>query len=304
MIGDELVMDLTREQGWGRESQVQPPLKIWALFFGVTDIYAGNLPAFRLVNRRARDTEEPTRPAVLHHHNVTIEIAGATGSRPAILRMIQTGRYEYEYIVYRPEMSNFAVLDSLLEEVPNPFRSGNERRWFIAPARVPRRGTQRWTVSRADLRARVREGLRRLAEEDEIAAARNALAELAGQRSEGQGYESYAPRRKAIEDHAMAKAISHYRRQGWAVTDVSSRRSYDLLCRKRGSRLHVEVKGTTSSGAAVLLTRNEVQHAEGAYPDVALFIVAGIRVTGGEAPRASGGRIYRYEPWDISTGTL
>src|SRR4051812_21593643 len=107
-------MALTWEQGRGRETQVQPPLQVWRQFFGVSNIY-GKLPSFRLVNRRARDTEEPTRPAVLHHHNVTIEIAGAVAPRPAILRMIQTGRSEYEYIVYRPGMSNFGIYDGLLK---------------------------------------------------------------------------------------------------------------------------------------------------------------------------------------------
>jgi hypothetical protein len=150
----------------------------------------------------------------------------------------------------------------------------------------------------------IRTKLRALAEDDEITSARNALAELAGERSEGQGYESFAPRRKAIEDHAMAKAIAHYQRRGWTVTDVSARRSYDLRCTRGKELLHVEVKGTTSQGEAVLLTRNEVEHARGAYPQVALFVVAGIRVMPGDPPRATGGRAFKLEPWDIDRGEL
>jgi Domain of unknown function (DUF3883) len=298
VIGDQLVMQLTWEQGRGRETQVQPPLDIWRQYFGVTDIYATPLPSFRLINQRARDIEEPTRPAVLHHHNVTIEIAGAVAPRPAIIRMLQTGPHEFEYIVYRPRMSNFRIFDSLLREVPNPFRTSG-RRWFIAPE-VP---TDEWPLSSAQLNRLVRERLRDLAEEDEITAARSVLAELAGQRSEGQGYESHDPRRKAIEDHAMKKAIAHYRKQGWTVVDVSAKRSYDLLCKRGRQRLHVEVKGTTSAGESVLLTKNEVQHARGTYPHVALYVVAGIRV-GGDPPRASGGRASRHEPWNIEEGEL
>jgi hypothetical protein len=303
MIGDQLVMQLTWEQGRGRETQVQPPLEVWRQFFGVGDIYARRLPSFRLINRRAKDTEEPTRPAVLHHHNVTIEIAGAVAPRPAIIRMVQTGRHEFEYIVYRPGMSNFVVHDALLDAIPNPFRSGQSRRWFISRAR-PRRSETEWPLGASDLERTIRTRLRELAEDDEITSARNALAELAGERSEGQGYESFAPRRKAIEDHAMSKAIQYYTRQGWTVTNVSARRSYDLRCTRGRQRLHVEVKGTTSDGVAVLLTRNEVEHARGAYPHVALFVVAQIRVARGNPPQASGGRVFRQEPWDIEQGQL
>lgn len=300
MIGDQLVMDLMWEQGRGRETQVQPPLEVWRQFFGVGDIYASPLPAFRLINRRAMDIEEPTRPAVLHHHNVTIEIAGAVAPRPAIIRMVQTERHGYEYIVYRPGMSNFAVHDALLDEIPNPFRTGRERRWFISR----RHASPEWPLGAAELEQTIRRRLRDLAKEDEITSARNALAELAGERSEGQGYESFAPRRKAIEDHAMRKATEYYTRQGWTVTDVSARRSYDLRCTRGQELLHVEVKGTTSRGNAVLLTRNEVEHARGAYPNVALFVVAEIRVAPGDPPRASGGRTFRHEPWDITEGQL
>jgi hypothetical protein len=249
------------------------------------------------------DIEEPTRPAVLHDHNVTVEIAGAVAPRPAIIRMVQTGRYEYEYIVYRPGMSNFAVHSRLLDETPNPFRTGRERRWFISRSR-PRRTEPEWPLGASDLEQTIRRRLRDLAEEDEITSARNALAELAGERSEGQGYESFAPRRKAIEDHAMRKATQYYTRQGWTVADVSARRSYDLRCTRGRELLHVEVKGTTSPGDAVLLTRNEVEHARGAYPNIALFVVAEVRVAPGDPPRASGGRVFRHEPWDINQGQL
>lgn len=291
-------MELTWEQGRGREKQVQPPLEIWRRYFGVADIH-GTLPTYRLVNRRALDSSEPRRPAVLHDHNLTIEIAGAVAPRPAILRLVQIARDAYEYIVYRPGMSNYAVFDSLLDEVENPYRAGNERRWFIARRTA---GTE-WPLNAAELDRRVRASLRAMAEDDEITAARSVLAELAGERSEGQGYESFTESRKAIEDHAMQKASTYYERRGWRVTDVSARRSYDLLCKRGNEVLHVEVKGTTSRGEKVLLTRNEVEHAEGTFPHVALFIVAGIRVTG-TPPRASGGRSRNIEPWNVSSGEL
>lgn len=296
-------MELTWEQGRGRETQVQPPLDVWRRYFGVPDIYARRLPSFRLINRRAVEVEEPTRPAVLHHHNVTIEIAGAVAPRPAIIRFVQTSRNEYEYIVYRPGMSNFTVYDRLLDEIKNPFRSGRERRWFVARRSIGRSKGE--SVPRSyDLDRLVRTRLLELADEDEITYARNALAELAGASSEGQGYENFSKRRKAIEAHAMGKAINYYMRHGWTVTDVSRRRSYDLHCTRGQQILHVEVKGTASRGDIVLLTRNEVEHARGAYPSVALFVVAGIRISRGDHPHAAGGRVLRSEPWDIRTGEL
>ncbi|MDQ2631116.1 MAG: DUF3883 domain-containing protein [Actinomycetota bacterium] len=290
-------MDLTWEQGRGRETQVQPPLEVWRQFFGVPDIY-GTLPSFSLVNRRALDSDEPVRPAVLHDHNATIEIAGAIGPRPAILRMVQMATGEYEYIVYRPGMTNFDVFDSLLDEVENPLQRG-QRRWFIAP----KHRRDGWPLVAAELQEGVRERIAERAREDEIAAARSMLAELAGQSSEGQGYESFTPRRKAIEDHAMSEATAYYEREGWDVTDVSRRRSYDLLCRRGEEVLHVEVKGTTSSGAKVLLTRNEVEHARGTFPEIALFVVSGIGVSG-DPPRASGGSSRVISPWDVEQGSL
>ena len=42
------------------------------------------------------------------------------------------------------------------------------------------------------------------------------------------------------------------------------------------SHLHVEVKGTTSRGDKVLLTRNEVSHARGTDAGLALFVLAGV----------------------------
>ncbi len=64
MQAKELIMDLTYEQGGGRESQVQPPAEVWELFFGVR-VSATMLPAFRLQNKKtASDPEQ--RKVVAH----------------------------------------------------------------------------------------------------------------------------------------------------------------------------------------------------------------------------------------------
>lgn len=300
MVGDELIMALTWEQGRDRPTQVQPPLGIWRHYFRVNN--NGELPVLRLINVLAPEEElEPPRPVVLHHHNLTIEVRGARSPRPAIARFTEVGRRRYEYGVYRPGHIEFATYDQLLNETPNPLRGGNERRWFIAPAR--RRANQAWWPAAASVDRAVRGARREVAESDEVEAAREALAELAGAAAEGQGYQSFTPRRKAIEERAMAAAMAYFGERGWAVDDVSSSRSYDLECTRQADVLHVEVKGTTSRGASILLTANEVEHARD-FPHTALFVLHGIRVRGNDPPVASGGRARIIDPWRISDERL
>jgi Domain of unknown function (DUF3883) len=70
-----------------------------------------------------------------------------------------------------------------------------------------------------------------------------------------------------------------------------------------GEELRVEVKGTISAGWRVLLTPNEVAHAESRYPSVALAVVANIEVDSSETV-ATGGDLAIYEPWEIGRGEL
>lgn len=86
--------------------------------------------------------------------------------------------------------------------------------------------------------------------------------------------------RKAIELHAMRRAIEHYQAHGWTVADVSANQSFDLRCtRGSGEELRVEVKGTTTDGTQIILTRNEVAHARDQHPHVELFITSHIQIT-------------------------
>jgi hypothetical protein len=122
----------------------------------------------------------------------------------------------------------------------------------------------------------------------------------------GQGRGLSGPERKAVELRAMDEARKHYEAKGWVVKDVSGNSSYDYLCTKGKAFLHVEVKGTTTAGKSVLLTRNEVRHAKETYPDVALFVVSLIQLRGNEKDGylADGGEVAIYEPWDISQNEL
>jgi hypothetical protein len=127
MQGTQLIMDLTNEQGGGRESQVQPPLEVWEQFFGIR-VKADSLPAFRLQNRRAQSDPEQ-RKVVKHHHNLTIEIGDAKLPRPAILRMRQTGYNAFDYWVYRPPSEAYKHCKWILENLAEG--EFKERRWVV-----------------------------------------------------------------------------------------------------------------------------------------------------------------------------
>lgn len=93
--------------------------------------------------------------------------------------------------------------------------------------------------------------------------------------------------------------------QDWDVEDVHGTKSYDLICRRGDEVKHVEVKGTTTDGAEVILTRNEVRHAR-EHPCTVLFVVSDITVERAEdgTVTATGGKQHPYDPWHLDDGTL
>lgn len=120
----------------------------------------------------------------------------------------------------------------------------------------------------------------------------------------GQGHQLDQAARSAIEAHAMNMAIEHFEAIG-EVEDVHGTSSFDLRCATDGIEKHIEVKGTTSLGEQVVLTRNEVEHAK-THPDTALFIVHNISVlrdTDGSVS-TSGGQVKLFDPWTVGDGTL
>ncbi len=118
----------------------------------------------------------------------------------------------------------------------------------------------------------------------------------------GQAWGGSAESRKAIENHAMSLALRHYGGLWREVIDVSATQPFDLLCRDGDRELRVEVKGTTSLGLSVLLTRNEVRHAEANDRRMALFVVS--EITAIASGDCSGGIIWALEPWDIHMDEL
>lgn len=120
----------------------------------------------------------------------------------------------------------------------------------------------------------------------------------------GQGFQLDQEAKVAIEALAMNMATEFYGK-AWDVEDVHGTKSYDLICRQGHEEKHVEVKGTTTDGAEVILTPNEVRHAR-ENPCTALFIVSNITVERDEdgAVTATGGEHHCYDPWRLDDGTL
>lgn len=118
----------------------------------------------------------------------------------------------------------------------------------------------------------------------------------------GQSWMADGARRRAVELYAMGQAIDHYKRAWPVVEDVSAKESFDLRCRKGRNELRVEVKGTTTGGGSILLTRNEVRHAEDPTNHVALFVVSGILVD--STNNCSCGVPLVIEPWTIDRERL
>jgi hypothetical protein len=112
----------------------------------------------------------------------------------------------------------------------------------------------------------------------------------------GQGRRQSPEERKAIELHAMAVAEEFY--DGWNVRDTSANNPFDLECTRADEALRVEVKGTTTHGQTVTVTRGEVESALRTDRRTALFIVSGITVECLDGKwTASGGRVRLIDPW-------
>jgi hypothetical protein len=142
---------------------------------------------------------------------------------------------------------------------------------------------------------------------EEIDTVLGAVNREAGKRTAGQGFRSSAAARQALERHSMERATRYFAELGWpSITDVSRDRCFDLLCQRGIQELRVEVKGTTSPGAHILLTRSEVTHARRVFPRVALYVLANVQLmmSGGDAYEARGGTEIVRDPWDIRSGRL
>jgi hypothetical protein len=133
-----------------------------------------------------------------------------------------------------------------------------------------------------------------------------AVSKAAGKRAGiGQGFKMNLEQRKAIEMHAMKLAKEELELRGYgSITNTSSNKPYDYLCLFENDEIFVEVKGTTSNGEAIILTRGEVELHKSKFPNNALVLVSGILLEGEDKSKAVGGSIEFISPWLISEEKL
>lgn len=115
----------------------------------------------------------------------------------------------------------------------------------------------------------------------------------------GAGFRTNAEEIKILELYAMELAQSHYKNQGWTVEVLG--KPYDLKVTRKEELLHVEVKGTSSDGAAVSLTFNEVKFQNKHFPNNALVVVRNIGLDRSTIPAtATGGSLHELRGWQIA----
>jgi hypothetical protein len=74
--------------------------------------------------------------------------------------------------------------------------------------------------------------------------------------------------RRSLSGKSTRRAL---RKLNWQVRDVSSTKPYDFECSKGADKLIVEVKGTTSTGEQIVITRNELATHRARYPKTLLL---------------------------------
>jgi Protein NO VEIN, C-terminal len=154
------------------------------------------------------------------------------------------------------------------------------------------------------------EGLYVPGDSPDVADIENALETIADPRKPRKrtGPRLSAVERRVIEQHAVTLTTAHFESasMGYMVEDVGKTESYDLRATKAGLVVKVEVKGTTSNGSEIVLTRNEVDVHKADYPANALAIVRYIQLQrhNGEPPTASGGELILAMPWTVDDDRL
>lgn len=113
-----------------------------------------------------------------------------------------------------------------------------------------------------------------------------------------QGFGLTTAEKKCVERYAMDLAMAHLDDEDFSdIEDVSDKNPFDITANRDGKIFSIEVKGTTTAGAEILLTKNEVQHHLTHHPDNMLIVVHSISLKRGTDPIASGGELRAFHPW-------
>jgi hypothetical protein len=112
------------------------------------------------------------------------------------------------------------------------------------------------------------------------------------------GFQSNRKIRAAVEIYAMERAKSELKIRGYRdFKNTSKLKSYDYTCRKEGVLYYVEVKGTQTKGDTVILTKNEVAHANENPDNSMIVIVHHVKVKDGNPPVTNGGEVDIHKRW-------
>ena len=135
----------------------------------------------------------------------------------------------------------------------------------------------------------------------EVAEAIAAVESVSHPRRKFGGQRFTAAENKAVEERAVQVTRDHFEKElGFATEDVGATQAYDVHATKGHQVIKIEVKGTTTDGAAVVLTRNEVNLHLAEHPNNALAVVRGMTLDhSGEQPVATGGDLILLMPWKI-----
>ncbi len=124
---------------------------------------------------------------------------------------------------------------------------------------------------------------------------------------EGQGYVSNSKIRSAVESHAMSVAEKYLEKVGYTqIVNCSKNKPYDFTCVWDGETYFVEVKGTQTDGATVIVTAGEVDFMKDVEDKAMLFVLSSVEVATDEhgEPIASGGNRQVLWPWRITVKAL
>ncbi|SBT47006.1 protein NO VEIN domain-containing protein [Micromonospora narathiwatensis] len=118
-----------------------------------------------------------------------------------------------------------------------------------------------------------------------------------------QGWQMDPARRRKVEDAAQDRLMAYFRDRGWVVRDVRFGNPYDAIAIKHGRTLWLEAKGTETKGAAVIVSRREVQWAREHVGDCVLGILSDVVFgSDGEVDPTSGR--FRVFTWNPDGGAL
>jgi Domain of unknown function (DUF3883) len=125
------------------------------------------------------------------------------------------------------------------------------------------------------------------------------------QQAKGHGFQLDSTLRKALENYAMDVAKEYFANKGYECDDHSTNCPYDLLCSREREVLYVEVKGTLTDGAEIILTRGEVEFARRHQGQMVLVILHSIEVSNlNKGIILGGGKRTLIRPWSVDQGDL